>query len=360
MTGTTSRILLVVAALAAALALAGCSGGSSGDEAAGEQPAEENGAPDAATAPEGEAESEDGALGVGLLFAGADTAGAADELSSAFEGRIEAITRENAASDPAGAAAAVVSEGAGLVLSEVPGACAAVPDVPCVEPAGAAETSPEAVTLDTAFADRAYLLGLAAGHLTESDQVGYVAAGDSPLETAAVNAFTLGCQEANTNCQVRLATAPERVRRAVRAFGGSDVDVIAETLFNRALCNAGEGVRAVQPVLAPGDPCGTAYAVQSLAEVGQPFVEAVLDGSFEGGASEVLRSGQWASTVPEDVRSEVDRRSAELEEGTNPFVGPLFDNTGTQRLAEGEELTPEEVATQWDWLLGGVIPVEQS
>jgi hypothetical protein len=55
------------------------------------------------------------------------------------------------------------------------------------------------------------------------------------------------------------------------------------------------------------------------------------------------------------VRTKVEDRAAEIEGGLNVFTGPLFDNEGQQQVAEGEELTPEFVATQWDWLLGGVL-----
>jgi basic membrane protein A and related proteins len=356
--GTT---LLLTALLAALIGLAGCSSSDSGDEGAAPTDAQgetviATGETGSGTGSAGEEPAAGGdALTVGWLFQATDSLDSVNALESALGGRVQSVVEENAADDPAAAAESVAAQGAGIVLSAVAGACAAVPDVPCIEPGGASEQSPDAVTLDDGFWNRAYLLGRAAGLLTESDQIGFFAEDDSPPQKAAVNAFALGCQGSNNNCQVRLAVAPENVKKALQVLKSSQVDVIATTLFNPALCNAGSAMLAVQPVLSPGDPCGNAYAVAPLAAAAEPLVQAVLDGSWEPGGSSTLALGDWADSVADDVRASVEERSAEIDQGENVFDGPLFDNQGTQQLAEGEALSSEFIASQWDWLLGGVI-----
>jgi basic membrane protein A len=106
-------------------------------------------------------------------------------------------------------------------------------------------------------------------------------------------------------------------------------------------------------VLAAGDPCGTALVATDLAQFAEPLVQAELDGTFQGGAPVPLDA--WSDQVAQDVRTKVEQRADEIAGGRNVFTGPLFDNEGQQRVAEGEELTPEFVATEWTWLLGGVL-----
>jgi basic membrane protein A len=342
----------LVAALTLALALAGCSssGGDDGggaDEGAG---ASETGAAGEAS---GEPVPEGETLTVGWILPGAADETAVSAVEQAFPDRIESVTASDAA-DPAAAASDLVAQGARLVISAVPGACAAIPETHCAEP-GAGEPGPAAFVLGDGWWNRAYLVGRAAGLLTETDSVGYVAAADTPQETAAVNAFALGCQSGNPNCVVRLVVAPPNPTRAVGRLGRQGADLIATTVLDPALCDAPAQILAVQPVLAPGDLCGSAVVSTNLAAVAEPLVQGELDGTFPAGSAGALPLDQWADSVAQDVQTKVDDRAAEIEGGLNVFTGPLFDNEGQQQVAEGEELTPEFVTTQWTWLLGGVL-----
>jgi hypothetical protein len=327
----------LVALLGLVLVLAACSSsGGSGDEtsesAAGTAAGGETVAP-SDPVPEGET------LTVGWILSGPAADQAVAAVEQAFPDRIESVVATDAG-DPAAAASDLVAQGARLVVSAVPGACAAIPDTHCAEPGDG-------------WWNRAYLIGRAAGLVTETDAVGYVAAGDTPEETAAVNAFALGCQSGNPNCVVRLVVDPPNPARALTRLGRQNVDVLATTVADPALCEGLDAVRAVQPVLAAGDPCGTAVVSSDLALFAESLVQAELDGSFEGGSPLALDT--WSDEVAQDVRTKVEDRAAEIEGGLNVFTGPLFDNEGQQQVAEGEELTPEFVATQWDWLLGGVL-----
>jgi hypothetical protein len=351
-------IALACAGLLAGLALAGCSGSSTDDSAEAPPSTTASTTASSTTAAGTTSEQpapEDETLTVGWIFAGSDSTDAVATLESEFEGRVDSVVETNAA-DGAAAAEALISQGAELVLSEVAGACTAVPDVPCVEPPGGSEPGAEAVTLGDAFWTRAYLLGRAAGLLTESDNIGFLAGEMSPEQTAAVNAFALGCQSSDNNCLIRLVVDPTSVRKAIRDLRGPEVDILATTLSGEPLCrSAGDDLLAVQPVLAPGDPCGRAFAVASLADVAQPLVQAALDGNWQGGRAVALPLGEWSNRVPQEVATSVEDRATEIEQGRNVFVGPLFDNQGERRVPEGEALTPDFLASGWDWLLGGVF-----
>ncbi len=325
-------------ALLLALALAACSssGGSSGSSAA------DGGATAGAQTSSGEPVPEGEALTVGWILAGPADQAAVDAVGAAFPGRVENVVADDAA-DPGAAASELAAQGAALVVSAVPGACEAVPDVDCVEPPA------------EGWWNRAYLIGRAVGLLTETDTVGYVAAAATPAETAAVNSFALGCQSGNPNCVVRLVVSPPNPAGALKRFRKQNADVIATTSPDAALCDAPPKLLAVQPVLAAGDPCGRAFVSTDLAALAQPVVESVLDGTFDGSGPAQLPLDAWSDSVPSGVRDKVEQRAAEIEGGRNVFTGPLYDNQGTQQLAEDEELDATFVAAQWSWLLGGVL-----
>lgn len=326
------------------VAAAGCSSSGGGGEGGGGS--------EASSAAGGEASGE---LTIGWIFAGPADQAALSAIEDAFPGRVASAVAEGAAAKPAAAAESVVSQGATLVVSELAGACAAIPETRCVDPGGETAPGANAVSLDGAFWNRAYLLGRAAGLLTKTDTIAYVAAGDSPQETAAVNAFALGCQSGNPNCIVRLAAAPANPAKDVRALT-KNADVVATTLADPALCEAAGDAVAVQPVLSPGDPCGNAIAAGDLQAALEPLVQAALDGEWQGGRDIPLGLGSFGSQVPPDVVTKVEERAKEIEGGRNVFAGPLFDGKGNELVPAGQELTPEFLATQWTWLLGGVLP----
>jgi hypothetical protein len=353
------RLLSLLIAVAALALATGCSEGGAGE--AGEPPAAGEAAGGGTESGTGTTEGEtatppSGPVVVGWIFPATDTTDAASTLAGAFPGEVETVVETNV-TDPAAAVQSLVSQGAGLLLSELPGACAAAADLPCLEPGTGEPPEPSTITLDAAFWNRAYLLGLAAGLLTETEVTGFLVAGDSPREHAAVNAWALGCQSANPNCLTRLAVVePGGEKKALGQLGKQNVDVLGTTVVGLAQCKpAGERLLAIQPLLVPGDLCGRALAVESLAEVATPLVEELLAGAWQGGGSLPLPLGEWTPRVPADVAAEVDGVAARIEGGENVFAGPLYDNQGTERVSEGEELTEEFLASQWDWYLGGVL-----
>ena len=71
-----------------------------------------------------------------------------------------------------------------------------------------------------------------------------------------------------------------------------------------------------------------------------------------------LDLGSWGDKVPADVTAEVDKLRPQLLDGTlNPYTGPIVDNKGEERLADGETLD-EQQAYLVDWAVEGVSGVE--
>jgi basic membrane protein A len=87
-----------------------------------------------------------------------------------------------------------------------------------------------------------------------------------------------------------------------------------------------------------------------------------LNGTWQGGRIVYLPLGQgvdrdaWGENVPMDVQQQVDAvRTRMMNEGYNPFVGPIKDATGEVRVAAGETMTDDYIRFSWDWAVEGVI-----
>ena len=62
--------------------------------------------------------------------------------------------------------------------------------------------------------------------------------------------------------------------------------------------------------------------------------------------------------MPQEVSAAVDElRPQLLDESLNPYTGPIVDNQGTERLADGETLDAQQ-AYLVDWAVEGVSGVE--
>ena len=83
-----------------------------------------------------------------------------------------------------------------------------------------------------------------------------------------------------------------------------------------------------------------------------------MDGEDRNPTSCRSISANGVTQVPEDVSAAVDElRPQLLDESLNPYTGPIVDNKGTERLAEGETLDAQQ-AYLVDWAVEGVTGVD--
>jgi basic membrane protein A len=87
----------------------------------------------------------------------------------------------------------------------------------------------------------------------------------------------------------------------------------------------------------------------------------VLDGTWNpiflrcGIADGCMAIAPFGSKVPQEVIDTVAQKQAEIEAGTLVvFAGPIYDQEGTERVAEGEVLSADEMGSV-DWFVQGVV-----
>ncbi|RLJ01751.1 MAG: BMP family ABC transporter substrate-binding protein [Candidatus Aenigmatarchaeota archaeon] len=221
-----------------------------------------------------------------------------------------------------------------------------------------------------------YLIGMAAGLMTETNQLGYVGSFPSTTVKASVNSFHLGARSVNPDVTTRVALInswfdPAAARQAAEALADSGVDFLFGIMDEAAYLEVAEerGIWAAMWNTDVRRFGPNAYVSSVILDWSSFYVDQVgkvLDGTWdEGGDTILLPIGEgvdrdvWGQNVPEDVQEQVDAiRDRMINEGYNPFTGPLYDIDGNLRLEEGQELTPLQVWLEWDWVVEGVVGLE--
>jgi basic membrane lipoprotein Med (substrate-binding protein (PBP1-ABC) superfamily) len=250
--------------------------------------------------------------------------------------------------------------------------CAKFPDKVCDSVQALGNPPPNTTGHWFKFWESFYLYGVAAGMLTKTDTLGYVATFEQPFETAHANALLLGCRSVNPRCKVNVVyinsfnDAPKAVEAAQTLVnGGADVLStfvvtpgpleIAEKnkiwAFSQYSDQASFGPNAlVTGVLIKG-------AIQKEMEL-------VLGDLLEGrpiphgprlyGMADGLELAPWGAKVPAAVREKVDAVKQEIVGGKKVIVGPLVDQKGKVRVPEGQALSDEFLFEKWSWFVEGV------
>jgi basic membrane protein A len=218
-----------------------------------------------------------------------------------------------------------------------------------------------------------YLMGVAAGLTTESNLLGFVAAFPLGWTLTFVNAFTLGAQSVNPDVQTIVAYT----------FSWGDAAKEADT--TNSLINQGADVITMHvdspaTVLSTAESRGAwSIGYQSLAA--QQFApeywisgtgltlggtltwlaSTVLDGTWEpiflrcGIEDDCMAIAPFGPNVPESVEDGVTRARVRMLAGDIVvFSGPILDQEGTVRVAEGDVLSEEQMGST-DWFVEGVI-----
>ena len=215
-----------------------------------------------------------------------------------------------------------------------------------------------------------YLAGIAAARMSQSQQVGYVAAFPIPEVLQGINAFALGMQSVNPKAQVKVIWLnewfnPAREREAAMALINQGADVLSFHAVSAAVAQAAQE-RGKYVVTYHSD-------MRKFAPDAQIAAITHHWGDYEIGRIRALQSGQWRSQnvwqgvkqgavrvgdfghkVPAHVQQEMLARQGDIATGVlHPFAGPLVSNKGKVMLNKGQVLADAQILAM-DWLVQGV------
>ncbi len=246
------------------------------------------------------------------------------------------------------------------------------PDV-IFEHAGGWEMGPNFANFFGEPPDTWYMMGVAAGLMTESNQLGFVAAFPLGWTLTFINAFELGAQSVNPDAQTTVTYTfswgdAAKEADATNSLINQGVDVITmhvdspatvlSTAESRAVYSIGFQSLAAQQFAPEYWISGIGY---TLGDTLTFLASGVVDGSWEpiflrcGIADGCMAMAPFGPNVPAEVQDAVNQARADIEAGgIVVFAGPVVDQEGNVKVPEGEVLTPDVMGSV-DWFVQGVI-----
>lgn len=219
-----------------------------------------------------------------------------------------------------------------------------------------------------------YLSGMIAGMMTESNQLGYVAAFPYTEVHIGVNAFTLGAQSVNPDVEVKVVYTnswndPANEKAAAESLLAQGCDIITQhadsagpQLAAEAVGKLAVGYNLDNALVAPGSFLTAPvwhhekYLIPTIEKIiAGTYVPESYYGSMQDGH---VGLAPMTSLVPEDVQTAVNEVAAKMEAGEFPvFVGPITGVDGTVLVPEGETLDRDGIWTVMENLVQGVSAV---
>ena len=218
-----------------------------------------------------------------------------------------------------------------------------------------------------------YMMGVAAGRMTTSNKLGFVAAFPLGWTLTFANAYQLGAQSVNPDAQVIVAYTfawGDRAKEAdtTNSLINQDADVITmhvdspatviSTAESRGVYSTGYQSLAAQQFAPEYWISGQGFTLGGTLTW---LASTVLDGTWQpiflrcGVADGCMALAPFGSKVPQDVQDQVLQVGDDLDAGNIVvFAGPIKDQNGEVKVAEGDVLT-DDLMGSVDWFVEGVI-----
>ncbi len=220
--------------------------------------------------------------------------------------------------------------------------------------------------------DAWYMMGVAAGMMTPSNKLGFVANAPQAWTLVFINAFELGAQSVNPEAQTIVGYTNawgDRAKEAdtTNALINQGCDVITmnvdspttvlSTAEERGVYSIGYQNLAAQQFAPENWIAGTGLTLGGKLTW---IASTVIDGTWEpiflrcSMADGCMALAPFGPNVPQEVQDAVMKTKADLESGAVvTFAGPILDQEGEVKIQEGEVLTDDMMSTV-DWFVQGV------
>ena len=222
-----------------------------------------------------------------------------------------------------------------------------------------------------------YIAGAVTGlNIPEGGVVGYVAAFPIPEVIRAINAFTLGLRSTNPTATVKVSWThtwfdPTIEKQAGEGLVKQGVDAMTIHQDTPSAIEAATAVGAwgvgyhTDMSNSLGDDClisavwnlGPYYVSQIQAVINKTWKSEAIWGGFEDGANNMVTVSKVSPKAKEGSQELADQLVVKITNGElNVFTGPIKDNEGNLKIAEGEVLSYADIWVM-GWFVEGVTVV---
>ncbi len=215
-----------------------------------------------------------------------------------------------------------------------------------------------------------YVTGTAAGLVTKTNTIGYIASFPIPEVIRDINSVYLGAKAVNPDVKIKVIWVntwfdPAKEADAANALMDQGADVLVQHTDSPAPLMAAEkrgnwGVGQASDMRHFGEKAHLLSVVNNWGPYYIRTVQSVMDGTWKsedywgGLADDVIQIVGLNEHLSDDQRAKVESVTAAIHNGElHPFTGPLKDQSGTLKVAAGETMSQEELAGM-DWYVEGI------
>lgn len=244
------------------------------------------------------------------------------------------------------------------------------PHVAFINPAGTTN-GPNLESVYGRTYESQYLCGMAAGAISKSGKLGFVAANPFGLVNWAINGYELGARKMNPKATLTVIFTgawndPVKERAATQALIDEGADVIGQhvdtptpQIVAQEKGVYGTGHHRDLSDFSKATQCSSVWVWDRFLV---PTIKAIEAGTWQPdpyGAFLSIKQGGTDITccgpaVPEKAKDEIMKERQAIIDGKQVFAGPLKDREGKLRVKEGEVLSDADL-WKMDWFVEGVI-----
>lgn len=213
-----------------------------------------------------------------------------------------------------------------------------------------------------------YITGVAAGLMSKSGKLGYIASFPVPTSFTGSNAFLMGARSVKPQATMQVIAInswfdPQAATQAARALIDNGCDVLFGIMDEPGYLQVAEqrGAKAVMLNTDVRRYGPKAYISSILFDFRKYYVEQVrarLEGKWAVSKA-LLPLGDgtdrdaWGESVSPEVAKQADDVRKKMLGGWSPFVGEIKDNKGNVKIAAGQRMSEWDIYA-WNWSVEGV------
>ncbi len=232
------------------------------------------------------------------------------------------------------------------------------------------KTLPNMAEYNSRFYEGRTVCGTIAGHMSKKGVVGYVASFPIPEVVMGINAFTLAARKVNPNFQAKVIWVntwfdPGKESDAAKSLIDQGADILAQHTDSPAVIQTAEA-RGVSGFGQSSDMSrfGPKAALTSIVDNWAPYyigrTKEAMAGTWKTGSvwwgikEGMVQLAPWGPSMTEEAIKAAEDAKAGIIAGTVlPFGGPIKDQKGVIKIADGKTM-PDDELLKMNWYVEGV------